>query len=82
MIDKDILLQKTNSIQNCLRRIHDTVGADLNRIYQLDAQDVVVLNLQRAVQLVIDMGSYIVAKKGLASLKHLKMYLLFWKSIS
>lgn len=63
MINKDVLFQKTNSIQNCLKRIHDTVGGDLSKLQSLDVQDIVVLNLQRAIQLVIDMGSYVVAIK-------------------
>ena len=63
MINKDVLYQKTNSIQNCLKRIHDTVAGDLNRLQNLDVQDIVVLNLQRAIQLVIDMGAYIIATR-------------------
>ena len=63
MINKDVLYQKTNSIQNCLKRIHDTVAGDLNRLQNLDVQDIVVLNLQRATQLIIDMGAYIIATR-------------------
>lgn len=63
MINKDVLYQKTNSIQNCLKRIHDTIASDLTRLQNLDVQDIVVLNLQRAIQLVIDMGAYIIATK-------------------
>lgn len=63
MINKDVLYQKTNSIQNCLKRIHDTVAGDLSRLQNLDVQDIVVLNLQRAIQLVIDMGAYIIATR-------------------
>lgn len=63
MINKDVLYQKTNSIQNCLKRIHDTVAGDMSRLQNLDVQDIVVLNLQRAIQLVIDMGAYIIATK-------------------
>lgn len=61
MIDRDVLIEKTNSIQNCMQRIHDTVKGDVNRLSDLDIQDIVVLNLQRAVQLIIDMASYIVS---------------------
>ncbi len=53
MTNRDVLIEKTNSIQNCLKRIHDTVQDNLDHLEHLDAQDIVVLNLQRAVQLVI-----------------------------
>ncbi len=72
MIDRDILIEKTNSIQNCLKRIHDTVKGDLNSVTNLDVQDIVVLNLQRAVQLTIDMASYIVSTERLGTPKSLK----------
>jgi uncharacterized protein YutE (UPF0331/DUF86 family) len=72
MIDRDVLIEKTNSIQNCLKRIHDTIKKDVNRVDNLDIQDIVVLNLQRAVQLTIDMASYIVSSKRLGTPKSLK----------
>lgn len=72
MIDRDVIIEKTNSIQNCLKRIHDIVKGDLSRITDLDVQDIVVLNLQRAVQLVIDMASYIVSVERLGTPKSLK----------
>ena len=72
MISKDVLLQKTNSIQNCLKRIHDTVNGDLSKLKSLDVQDIVVLNLQRAIQLIIDMGSYVIAIKKLGIPQSLK----------
>jgi uncharacterized protein YutE (UPF0331/DUF86 family) len=72
MTSRDVLYQKINSIQNCLKRIHDTVGNDLSRLQNLDVQDIVVLNLQRAIQLVIDMGAYVIAAKQLGIPQSLK----------
>lgn len=72
MINQDVLYQKTNSIQNCIKRIRDTVGDDLEKLHSLDAQDIVVLNLQRAIQLALDMGSYVVAEKQLGIPQSLK----------
>lgn len=72
MIDRDVLIEKTNSIQNCMQRIHDTVKGDVTRLSDLDIQDIVVLNLQRAVQLIIDMASYIVSMKQLGLPQSLK----------
>jgi uncharacterized protein YutE (UPF0331/DUF86 family) len=72
MVDRDVLVEKTNSIQNCLKRIHDTIQEDVNRVENYDIQDIVVLNLQRAVQLVIDMASYIVGVERLGTPDSLK----------
>lgn len=71
-MDRDILIEKTNSIQNCLKRIHDTVRGDSARLTNLDVQDIVVLNLQRAIQLALDMASYIVSVKKWGMPKSLK----------
>ena len=72
MINQDVIYQKTNSIQNCIQRIHDTIGKNLELVNQLNQQDIVVLNLQRAIQLVIDMGSYIIASYRLGVPQSLK----------
>lgn len=72
MINKDVLFQKINSIQNCLKRIHDTVANDPKKLDLLDVQDIVTLNLQRAVQLVIDIGSYVISNKKLGIPESLK----------
>ncbi|MBM3191194.1 MAG: DUF86 domain-containing protein [Chlamydiae bacterium] len=61
MIKQDVLYQKINSIQNYLQRIHTTVGNDPQRLHEWDVQDIVVLNLQRATQLTMDLASYVVA---------------------
>lgn len=72
MINQDVIYQKTNAIQNCLQRIHNTIGKDLDLLNQLDSQDIVVLNLQRAIQPVIDMASYVVASYRLGVPQSLK----------
>ena len=64
-MDRDVLIEKINGIQNYMKRIHDTVGNEVDKIYQLDVQDIVVLNLQRAVQLTIDIAAYVVSCKSL-----------------
>jgi len=72
MINFDVLIEKTNSLQNCLKRIHATVGTDATKLDSLDVQDIVVLNLQRAIQLVIDMASHIVSTERLGTPQSLK----------
>ena len=72
MIDSDIIIEKTNSIQNCLKRIQDTMKQHSNHIDNLDTQDIVVLNLQRAIQLTLDIASYIVSMERLGVPKTLR----------
>ena len=72
MVDTDVLLEKVNSIQNCLQRIHDTVGKNIEILESLDAQDIVVLNLQRAVQLVINIAFHITSSEKLGLPNSLK----------
>lgn len=72
MTNRDVLIEKVNSIQNCLKRIHDTVQGNVDRLDRLDAQDIVVLNLQRAVQLAIDLASYVTSSEKLGVPQTLK----------
>lgn len=72
MTDIEVIIEKVNSIQNCLKRINDTLKGDLNRLDSLDVQDIAVLNLQRAVQLVIDIASHIVSTERLGIPQSLK----------
>ena len=65
MSNLEVIIEKTNHIQNCLKRIEDTLQGDLRRLDHLDAQDIVILNLQRAIQLVMDMGAHIVSTENL-----------------
>ena len=65
MPDKDIVLAKVAAIQRCLRRIKDGTGLDPALLDELDAQDIFVLNLQRAIQSAIDLGTHVIASEGL-----------------
>ena len=64
MPDKDVLLSKIFSIQRCLNRIREVTGLDPTRLDDVNVQDIFVLNLQRAVQFVIDIAVHIVASEG------------------
>ena len=65
MPDKDIVLAKTASIQKCLKRIKDVTGLKPDSLEELNAQDIFILNLQRAVQSAIDVAAHVVASEGL-----------------
>ncbi len=48
-MDRLVIERKLDSLQRCISRIQDKVPADMTRFAEdLDAQDVVVLNLSRA----------------------------------
>ena len=65
MIDEDIVLAKVAIIQRCLRRIREKVGMTPERLDDPDIQDIVVLNLQRAIQAAIDLAAHLVAEEAL-----------------
>jgi uncharacterized protein YutE (UPF0331/DUF86 family) len=65
MPDKDVVLAKVAAIQKCLRRIKDITGLNPDRLDDIDAQDIFVLNLQRSIQSAIDLATHIVASEGL-----------------
>lgn len=72
MIEKDVVFGKVNRIQNCLQRIHKTVSGDLSRLDLFDVQDIVTLNLQRAVQLTIDLAAHVVRARSFGMPQTLK----------
>ena len=61
----DVLLAKAATIKRCIDRIHKVTEGDMDRLDEWDVQDIVILNLQRAIQAAIDMAAHVVAIKGL-----------------
>jgi uncharacterized protein YutE (UPF0331/DUF86 family) len=72
MLDRDLILAKVDSIQRYLRRIQDSTKGSPASLSSLDVQDIFVLNLQRSIQLSIDLAAHIVNAKGLGLPKTLK----------
>lgn len=64
MIDKDVAIAKIDSIQRCLKRIQNVTGFDPESLENLDTQEIVILNLQRAIQSAIDLAAHVVAEEG------------------
>ncbi len=61
-MDNLILEKKIDSIIRCLNRIDDRLpGNQHDFLKDLDAQDVVILNLTRAVQLSVDIATHILS---------------------
>jgi len=65
-MDPELFLRKAAIIDRCLKRIHDTVGTDLAALKEnIDKQDIVLLNLQRACQACIDGAQLLVRRHNL-----------------
>ncbi len=61
-MDQLILAEKIESLRRCLKRIEDKRPDSINLLNQdPDLQDILVLNLTRAVQLSVDIGSHIIS---------------------
>jgi uncharacterized protein YutE (UPF0331/DUF86 family) len=61
-MDQLILAEKIESLRRCIKRIEDKKPESIDLLMQnLDLQDILVLNLTRAVQLSVDIGSHIIS---------------------
>ena len=61
-MDREVVDQKLESLRRCLRRIESKCPADaLVLAVDLDLQDIVALNLSRAVQISVDIGAHLIA---------------------
>lgn len=61
-MDQLIVAEKIESLRRCIKRIENKKPASADLLIQdLDLQDILVLNLTRAVQLCVDIGSHIIS---------------------
>lgn len=61
-MDSLILSEKLESLRHCVRRIEDKRADSIDRLRaDADRQDILALNLTRAVQLCVDMAAYVIA---------------------
>ena len=64
-MDREVIEQKLESVRRCLQRIKEKCPPSADILARdLDAQDILALNLSRAVQLCVDIGAHIVAGKN------------------
>ena len=63
MVERDVVLAKIAAVDRCLKRI-DEAREPGRGLRPADVEDIVVLNLQRAVQAVIDLATHVVATEG------------------
>ena len=67
MIDRDLVLAKVESLDRCLARIAAVRSETKATLRAIDVQDITVLNLQRAVQAMIDLAAHVVASEALGT---------------
>ena len=61
-MDREVVDQKLESLRRCLLRIESKCPADASLLAtDFDLQDIVSLNLSRAVQLSVDIGAHVIA---------------------
>ena len=59
-MDPDVVNAKLESLARCVRRIEGRMPASATALAaDLDSQDIIVLNLERAVQISVDIGSHL-----------------------
>jgi len=67
VLDRDLVLAKLETLDRCLARIAEVRGETNAALRAIDVQDITVLNLQRAVQAMIDLAAHVVAREGLGT---------------
>ena len=62
-MDQVIVAQKLESLRHCIKRVEDKTPASVEQLLEdPDIQDILVLNLTRAVQLCVDIGSHVISE--------------------
>lgn len=61
----DVVINKMETINRCIQRIHDVYADDPENLKNLTKQDSIVLNMQRACEACIDLGMHVIAEKRL-----------------
>ena len=62
-MDQVIFSQKLESLRRCIRRVEEKTPSNVEQLIQdPDIQDILVLNLTRAVQLSVDIGSHVISE--------------------
>jgi uncharacterized protein YutE (UPF0331/DUF86 family) len=63
-MDRKVIEQKLESLRRCIQRIRDKSPFDAHKLAQdYDLQDIVTLNLSRAVQLCVDIAAHCLADR-------------------
>jgi uncharacterized protein YutE (UPF0331/DUF86 family) len=61
-VDREVIEEKLESLRRCLQRVHDKCPSSVEPLLlDFDLQDILALNLSRAVQLCVDIGAHMIA---------------------
>ena len=61
-MDREVIEQKLESLRKCLHRIETKRPIDaITLVTDIDLQDIIALNLSRAVQICVDIGAHLIA---------------------
>jgi uncharacterized protein YutE (UPF0331/DUF86 family) len=61
-MDSEVVEQKLESLRRCVQRVADKCPADAETLTrEVDLQDIVTLNLSRAVQMCVDIAAHLIA---------------------
>ena len=61
-MDREVIEQKLESLRHCLQRIQEKCPSSAEILAKdFDMQDIVALNLTRAIQLCVDIGAHLIA---------------------
>ena len=61
----DVLLNKTTTIERCVKRIHEVYQGNPANLKDFTKQDSIILNIQRACEASIDLAMHIVSERKL-----------------
>lgn len=61
-MDRDIVMRKLDSLARCVKRIEEKRPATVDELVaDIDTQDILSINLERAVQMSVDIGAHLLA---------------------
>ena len=64
-MDREVIEQKLESLRSCVQRVQDKCPASAEILAgDVDSQDILALNLSRAVQLCVDIGAHFIASQS------------------
>jgi uncharacterized protein YutE (UPF0331/DUF86 family) len=62
-MDRDVVMSKLENLRRCIQRVQDKTPASPDvLIGDYDLQDIIVLNLERAVQACVDIGLHVISE--------------------
>lgn len=62
-----VIFNKYTIIENCIRRIYSVYDGKIETLKDYNKQDIIVLNLQRACQAVIDIAMHVISVRNIGA---------------